>query len=106
MPGAAAALEQNYMNLQKQLAMLDDNCDPKQRKVLVDQVAAARRAYLSCTGKIFQDNDPQVANLTQQLEDANQKLSASAQQLGNLSATLDQVTQAVETAASLAKLAV
>jgi len=101
-----AALEQNYMNLNQQLAMLSLNCTPDQKNSLISQVVAARTAYWSCVNKAFHDDDPQVVNLTSQLNAANQQLSNAVQQMGDITATLNQIDEAVTLASSLAALVI
>ncbi|MGH9598670.1 MAG: hypothetical protein ACRD27_02300 [Terracidiphilus sp.] len=106
MQAALAALEQIYMNLHQQLAMLSTNCTPDQRSQLIAQVVAARTAYWSCVNKAFHDDDPQVVSLTSQLNAADQQLTNAVQQMGDMAATLNAVTQAVSLASSLAALVI
>jgi len=106
MQDALAALEQNYMTLNQQLAMLGLNCTPDQKTALMNQVVAARSAYWSCVNKAFHDDDPQVVSLTSQLNAANQQLSNAVQQMGDIAGTLTQITQAVTLASSLAALVI
>ena len=106
MQNALAALEQNYMNLNQQLAMLSVNCTPDQKAALISQVVAARTAYWSCVNKAFHDDDPQVVALTNQLNAANQQIGIAVQNMGDIAATINLITQAVTVAASLAKLVI
>jgi ABC-type proline/glycine betaine transport system substrate-binding protein len=106
MQDALTALEQNYMTLNQQLAMLSLNCTPDQKTALMNQVVAARSAYWSCVNKAFHDDDPQVVSLASQLNAANQQLSNAVQQMGDIGATLTQITQAVTLASSLAALVI
>jgi ABC-type phosphate/phosphonate transport system ATPase subunit len=106
MQDALAALEQNYMNLNQQLAMLSVNCTPDQKTALISQVVAARTAYWSCVNKAFHDDDPQVVSLTNQLNAANQQLTNAVLQMGDITTTLNLITRAVTVASSLAALVI
>ncbi|MDR3751287.1 MAG: hypothetical protein P4K94_07340 [Terracidiphilus sp.] len=106
MQDALAALEKNYMNLNQQLNMLSVNCTADQKSALMNQVVAARTAYWSCVNKAFHDDDPQVVSLTSQLNAANKQLSNAVQQMGDITATLNQITQAVTIATGLAALVI
>lgn len=106
MQGPLVALEQTYINLQQQVSMLSAGCDPQKKQALITQLVAARTAYWSCVNKAFHDDDPQVASLTAQLTDANQKVVNAIQQMGDMSATLDQITRSVSLASQLAKFVI
>src|SRR5271165_3359687 len=102
MQDALAALEQTYMTLQQQVGMLSLNCDDDQKKLLISQLVAARAAYWNCVNKAFHDDDPQVGALTAQLQASNQQLQKATQQMGNISAVLDKINDAVSAATKLA----
>jgi hypothetical protein len=107
MQTALAELEKCYFTLQFQLDMLSAACQTQgQRDALSAQYVKARQAYWSCVNKAFHDDDPQVASLTKQLDTANANLKVAVQQLGNISKVIDDITQAVSIAASLAKMVI
>lgn len=106
MQEALAALEQNYMNLNQQVAMLSANCNTDQKAELIKQLVCARVAYWSCVNKAFHDDDPQVMDLTTKLKAANQLLANAVQQMGDITVTLSQINTAVTLASSLAALVI
>jgi hypothetical protein len=106
MQDALAALEQNYMNLNRQLTMLSANCTQEQRSQLIAQVVAARSAYWSCVNKAFHDDDPRVVSLTAQLNAASQQLSNAVEQMGDMTDTITRISHAAAIAGSLAALVI
>jgi hypothetical protein len=54
----------------------------------------------------FHDDDPQVVSLASQLNAANRQLNQAVQQMGNMTATLNKIAQAVTVATSLAALVI
>jgi small-conductance mechanosensitive channel len=87
--------------------MLSAACQTQaQRDTLQTQYVQARQNYWACVNKAFHDDDPQVVALTTQLDTFNKQLTTAVQQMGDISNLLNQITEAVSTAASLAKLVI
>lgn len=103
MQSALAELETTYFTLQSKIGMLLATCQTQdQRDALTTKYVAARSAYWSCVNKAFHDDDPAVVALTTQLDAANNQLKAAVEQLGDITATIDRITQVVTIGASLA----
>ncbi|MGD0548848.1 MAG: hypothetical protein ABR991_13685 [Terracidiphilus sp.] len=62
----------------------------------------ARQNYWACVNKAFHDDDPQVVSLITQIDAANQELSNAVQQTGNITATINDITNVVTLGAQLA----
>jgi hypothetical protein len=96
-------LESTYFTLQSQIDMLSQACQTQeQRDSLSAEYVKARQNYWACINKAFHDDDPQVVSLTSQIDAANQELSTSVQQMGDITKTLTDITNVVTIGAQLA----
>ncbi|MDR3752233.1 MAG: hypothetical protein P4K93_01155 [Terracidiphilus sp.] len=96
-------LETTYFTLQSQINMLSQACQTQQqRDAISTQYVQARLNYWACVNKAFHDDDPQVVNLTTQIDAANQQLTNAVQQLGNIVTTINDITNVVTLGAQLA----
>ncbi len=103
MPGALSEVESTYFTLQAKIATLAEACQtPEQSAALTAQYEAAHDAFLACENKAFHDDDPEVATLTTQLNAANAEVKKAVQQMGEISKTIDIITDAVKISSSLA----
>lgn len=103
MQSALQELETTYLTLQSQINMLSVACQTQeQRDALSTQYVQARNNYWACVNKAFHDDDPQVVNLTSQLNAANQELSKAVQQMGDITKTINDITNVVTQGAQLA----
>ncbi len=96
-------LEATYFTLQSQIDMLSAACQTQdQRDALGTQYVKARQNYWACVNKAFHDDDPQVAQLTDQIEAANKQISNATQQLGNIAKVINDITSVVTMGTQLA----
>ena len=103
MQGALDGLEKTYFTLQTQIEMLGAGCQTQeQRDALMRQYVLSRQNYWGCVNKAFHDEDPEVAKLTSQIEAGNQQLANSVEQMGDISKTIDTVTNVVTMGTALA----
>ncbi|HEY1500334.1 MAG TPA: hypothetical protein VGF88_12200 [Acidobacteriaceae bacterium] len=107
MQSALEGLEKTYFTLQTQIDMLGAGCKTQaQRDALMTQYVQARQNYWSCVNDAFHDEDPQVANLTKQIEAGNQQLAKAVEQMGDISKTIDMITNVVNVGTALAGKAI
>ena len=103
MPSALQELGATYFTLQSQINMLSQACQTQdQRDALSAQYLLARQNYWACVNRAFHDDDPQVVSLTSQIVVANQQLSTAVQQMGDIAATINHITNAVTIGEQLA----
>lgn len=103
MPGALSEVESTYFTLQSKIANLNDACQtPEQAAALSAQYVAAHDAFLAAQNGAFHDDDPEVATLTADLNDANTKLKKAVQEMGEIKGIIDIATEAVKISTSLA----
>jgi ABC-type proline/glycine betaine transport system substrate-binding protein len=106
MQSALDGLEKTYFTLQTQLDMLGAGCQTQaQRDALMTQYVQARQNYWACVNRAFHDEDPEVAKLTQQIQAGNQQLSKAVEQMGDISKTIDMITNVVNVGTALAGMA-
>jgi predicted transglutaminase-like cysteine proteinase len=96
MPDVLSAVQATFLSIDSQYALLRVACTTgRQRDDLATQYAAAQKAYQECIGKTLQDDDPQVAQLAAQLKSANAKVARAVAEMGDMSAVIDDITNAV-----------
>lgn len=66
------------------------------------QYVQARQNYWACVNKAFHDDDPQVVGLSGQIDAANQQLSTAVQQMGEITKTINDITNVVKLGTQLA----
>ena len=91
------ALENLYFLLRSSLTTLQaQGATPEQLDELRAQIVQARTNYWTALNKILHDDDPEVRDLTSQLNAAQLSLQASIQHLNNVAKVLDAITRTVE----------
>jgi len=96
-------LQTTYFTLQSQIDNLSRACQTQaQSDALSAQFVQARQNYWACVNKAFHDNDPQVVNLTSQIDAANQQLSLAVTQLADITKTISVITDVVTVGTQLA----
>jgi len=96
-------LEATYFTLQSQIDALNEDCQTQaQSNMLSAQYVQARQNYWACVNKAFHDDDPQVVSLTNQIDAANQQLSNAVGELGDITQTLNYITNVVTLGTQLA----
>jgi hypothetical protein len=101
-----AAIKNNYDQLDDNFDTLYAKCaTDSQKQQLRSLLASARDAFFAAAAKSLTDNNPTVVPLTQELKDTNDKLGRQLTNITDIVATLALCTEALELAASLAKLA-
>jgi hypothetical protein len=96
-------LESTYFTLQSQIDLLSQACETQaQRDALSTQYVQARQNYWACVSKAFHDDDPEVVNLTNQIEAANKVVSDAVAQMGDITKVLTNITSVVTMGSQLA----
>jgi len=91
------ALENLYFLLRGSLSTLQaQGATPEQLDELLAQIVQARTNYWTALNKILHDDDPEVRDLTSQLNTAQLSLEASIEHLNNVAKVLDAITRAVD----------
>ncbi len=109
---ALASLEAQYIFLTNNLDDYLDACTKDlPTKVEADQdtvranYVTSRQNYWGCIKKIFHDDDPKVVAAVKQVKDAQDSLEDSLDQLENITAVLNTISEAVKAGGELASLA-
>jgi len=101
------ALENLYFLLRGSLSTLQaQGATPDQLDELRSQIVQARTNYWTALNKILQDDDPEVRDLTSQLNQENLTLHASIEHLNNVAKVLDAITRAVDIGSQIVAKAV
>ena len=101
------ALENLYFLLRGSLTTLQAHgATPDQLDQLRTQIVTARTNYWTTINKIFHEDDPQVRNLTSQLNSAQMSLEATIKHLNDVAKVLDAITKAVDIGSQLVAKAV
>ena len=101
------ALENLYFLLRGSLTTLQAHgATPDQLDQLRTQIVIARTNYWIAVNKIFHEDDPQVRNLTSQLNAAQISLDATIKHLNDVAKVLDAITKAVDIGSQLVAKAV
>ena len=101
------ALENLYFLLRGSLTTLQAHgATPDQLDQLRTQIVAARTNYWTALNKILHDDDPQVRNLTSQLNSAQISLEATIKHLNDVAKVLDAITKAVDIGSQIVAKAV
>jgi len=101
------ALENLYFLLRGSLSTLQANgATPDQLDQLRTQIVVARTNYWTAINSIFHSDDPQVRNLTSQLNSAQLSLDATIKHLNDVAKVLDAITKAVDIGSQLVAKAV
>ena len=96
-------LETTYFRLQTQINMIGLACQTQQeRDALTTQYVRSRQNYWACVNKAFHDDDPQVISLTNQIEQANRKISNLDQEMGDIAKVITDITNVVTIGTQLA----
>lgn len=74
---------------------------PQQQTDLESQYSAAQKAWCACENKMLEDDDAEVAALSEKLKAANTKVDRSTRELAEMSAVLNDITEAVTTGAQI-----
>ena len=91
------ALENLYFLLRSSLTTLQaQGATPEQLDELRAQIVQARTNYWTALNKILHDDDPEVRDLTSQLNTAQISLEATIKHLNNVAKVLDAITRAVD----------
>lgn len=91
------ALENLYFLLRTSLTTLQaQGATPAQLDELRAQIVRARTNYWFALNKILHDDDPEVRNLTSQLNAAQLSLEATIEHLNNVAKVLNAITRAVD----------
>ena len=107
MNSSVQALENLYFLLRSSLSTLQAHgATLAQLGQLLTQMVIARTNYWTALNKILHDDDPQVRNLTSQLNAAQISLSATIQHLDNVAKVLDAITKAVDIGSQLVEKAI
>jgi hypothetical protein len=101
------ALENLYVLLRGSLSTLQaQGATPDQLDALRTQIVLARTNYWTAINSILDDDDPQVRDLTSQLNTAQLSLQATIKHLDDVAKVLDAITKAVDIGSQLAAKAV
>jgi hypothetical protein len=101
------ALENLYVLLRGSLSTLQaQGATPDQLDALRTQIVLARTNYWTAINSILHDDDPQVRDLTSQLNTAQLSLQATIKHLDDVAKVLDAITKAVDIGSQLAAKAV
>ena len=101
------ALENLYFLLRGSLSTLQTHgATPDQLDQLRTQIVIARTNYWTAVNKIFHEDDPQVRNLTSQLNAAQISLDATIKHLNDVAKVLDAITKAVDIGSQLVEKAI
>jgi len=100
-----AALQEQYFFLDRNFSELFAACTTDaQRDVLRADYVQARDNYLKARLEAFAEDDPMVAGLRDQIEQAQGEVERSAKELADVSATLELITKAVNLASRVVVL--
>jgi hypothetical protein len=106
MSDVLSTVQATFLSLDSQYNLLLAACKNTQQKdALENQYAVAQKAYQMCVDNMLSDDDAQVAALSAQLKAANQAVSQSVTEMGNISKVIDDITTAVTLGAKLASMA-
>ena len=101
------ALENLYFLLRGSLTTLQANgATPDQLDQLRTQIVIARTNYWTAINSILHDDDPQVRDLTSQLNTAQLSLEATIKNLNDVAKVLDAITKAVDIGTQLVEKAI
>ncbi len=101
------ALENLYFLLRGSLTTLQANgATPDQLDQLRTQIVIARTNYWTAINSILHDDDPQVRDLTSQLNTAQLSLEATIKHLNDVAKVLDAITKAVDIGTQLVEKAI
>lgn len=102
MSPSVEALENLYFLLRGSLTTLQgQGATPDQLDQLRTQIVIARTNYWTAINSIFHDDDPQVRDLTSQLNTAQLSLEATIEHLNDVAKVLDAITKAVDIGSQL-----
>ena len=91
------ALENLYFLLRGSLFTLQaKGATPDQLDQLRTQIVIARTNYWTAINKVLHDDDPQVRDLTTQLNTAQLSLEATIEHMNDVAKILDAITRAVD----------
>ncbi len=101
------ALENLYFLLRGSLTTLQANGGtPDQLDQLRTQIVIARTNYWTAINSILHDDDPEVRDLTSQLNTAQLSLEATIKNLNDVAKVLDAITKAVDIGTQLVEKAI
>ena len=101
------ALENLYFLLRGSLTTLQANgATPDQLDQLRTQIVIARTNYWTAINSILHDDDPEVRDLTSQLNTAQLSLEATIKNLNDVAKVLDAITKAVDIGTQLVEKAI
>jgi hypothetical protein len=101
------ALENLYFLLRGSLTTLQaQGATLDQLDLLRAQIVRARTNYWTAANSILHDDDPQVRNLTSQLNSAQLSLAATIEHLNNVAKVLDAITKAVDIGSQIIEKAI
>ncbi len=107
MGDALNALENQYFLINDNFGNLYAKCaTDDQKAALQKQLTTARTNYWSAINKVLHDDDPEVQQLTSQMNTLALTLKATIDNEQNIVAVLGAVTQAVAVGTQLAALAI
>lgn len=96
-------LQDTYETLSDQIDLLSAACQTReQREALSEQFEKAQQNFFAARNKCFEENDAEVAKLTIDLHQANQRIGQLLEEMGNISKCIDHITEAVSIGSSLA----
>jgi hypothetical protein len=103
MTNALQAVQATFLLIDAEYSLLRLACtSQQQRDALAAQYAAAEDAYEACIDKMLEEDNPDVAALSTQLNAANAQVKQSVAELGDMSKVIDHITTAVTLGAQLA----
>lgn len=101
------ALENLYFLLRSSLTTLQaQGATPDQLDQLRTQIVRARTNYWTAINSILHDDDPEVRDLTSQLNSAQLSLDASIKHLNDVAKVLDAITKAVDIGSQIVEKAI
>lgn len=101
------ALENLYFLLRASLSTLQaKGATPDQLDQLRAQIVIARTNYWKAINNIFHSDDPQVRDLTTQLNTAQLSLDATIKNLNDVAKIIDAITKAVDIGSQLVEKAI
>lgn len=101
------ALENLYFLLRGSLTTLQAHgATPDQLDQLRAQIVQARTNYWTALNKVLHDDDPEVRDLTSQLNTAQLSLEATIKHLNDVAKVLDAITRAVDIGSQIVAKAV
>jgi outer membrane murein-binding lipoprotein Lpp len=102
MANALTDVQNTFLLFDAQYSVLLAGCTSQpQREALIDQYAAAQLNYQKALNATLEDDDAQVAALSQQLKAANTQVVQATANLGNIARVIDDITTAVSLGAKL-----